>query len=178
MIENPHRRVRRGSTPAATLEPDGLSLEDEIATRVGRLLGDGRNRARCRVTGDGPHLHVEIAGPPVDEAVRRAIGVRVLDAVHAMGRTYGEVDVLYASQFPARPEKETTMKARTGDRMIIRGHHVGEPDHDGEILEVRGRDGGPPYRVRWADTGHETLFFPGSDAEIQHFEHLDRDHHG
>jgi hypothetical protein len=26
--------------------------------------------------------------------------------------------------------------------------------------------------VRWADSGHETLFFPGSDAVLQHFEHL------
>jgi hypothetical protein len=25
--------------------------------------------------------------------------------------------------------------------------------------------------VRWEDTGHETLFFPGSDAVVQHFEH-------
>ena len=31
--------------------------------------------------------------------------------------------------------------------------------------------GGPPYRVRWGDSGHEALFFPGSDAYVQHFEH-------
>ena len=55
--------------------------------------------------------------------------------------------------------------------MIIKGHRVGEHDRDGEILEVRGPDGGPPYIVRWGDTGHETLFFPGSDAVVQHFEH-------
>jgi hypothetical protein len=63
------------------------------------------------------------------------------------------------------------MKASIGDRMIIKAHRSGEPDHDGEILEVRGTGGGPPYVVRWEDTGHETLFFPGSDAEVQHFEH-------
>lgn len=63
------------------------------------------------------------------------------------------------------------MKASTGDRMIITGHHVGELDHDGEILEVRGPDGGPPYVVRWEDTGRETLFFPGPDARVQHFTH-------
>jgi hypothetical protein len=28
-----------------------------------------------------------------------------------------------------------------------------------------------PYRVRWSDTEHEALGFPGPDAEIQHFEH-------
>lgn len=25
--------------------------------------------------------------------------------------------------------------------------------------------------IRWGDTGHESLFFPGSDASVQHFEH-------
>ena len=63
------------------------------------------------------------------------------------------------------------MRAAVGDRIIIKGHRVGEHDRDGEVLEVRGADGGPPFVVRWGDTGHETLFFPGSDAVIQHFEH-------
>lgn len=62
------------------------------------------------------------------------------------------------------------MRAKVGDRLVVRGHHVGQPDRDGEILEVRGQDGGPPYVVRWDDTGHETLFFPGSDAIVEHFE--------
>ena len=63
------------------------------------------------------------------------------------------------------------MRVAVGDRIIIKGHHVGEPDRDCEVLEVRGADGGPPYRVRWGDNGHESLFFPGSDASVQHFEH-------
>jgi hypothetical protein len=63
------------------------------------------------------------------------------------------------------------MRANVGDRIVIKGHHLGEPERDGEILEVRGVDGGPPYIVRWEDAGHECLFFPGSDASIQHFEH-------
>jgi len=62
------------------------------------------------------------------------------------------------------------MHAAKGDRIIIRGHRVGEPDRDCEVLEVRGEDGGPPYVVRWGDSGHETLFFPGSDAALQHFD--------
>ena len=61
------------------------------------------------------------------------------------------------------------MKAAVGDRIIIKGHRVGEPDRDCEVLEVRGPEG--PFFVRWGDTGHETLFFPGSDARVQHFEH-------
>lgn len=63
------------------------------------------------------------------------------------------------------------MRAAAGDRIVINGHLVGEPDRDGEILEVKGPDGAPPYIVRWSDSGHETYFFPGSDATLQHFEH-------
>ena len=63
------------------------------------------------------------------------------------------------------------MRAAIGDRILIKGHHVGEPDHDAEVLEVRGTDGSPPYLVRWGDTGREALLFPGTDAFVQHFEH-------
>lgn len=66
------------------------------------------------------------------------------------------------------------MYASAGDRIIIRGHRIGEPDRDCEVLEVVGSDGAPPYRVRWGDDGHEGLFFPGSDAVVHHFEHKDR----
>jgi hypothetical protein len=44
---------------------------------------------------------------------------------------------------------------------------VGEPRKVGEVLEVRGADGEPPYLVRWAD-GHEGLMFPGADAHVDH----------
>ena len=63
------------------------------------------------------------------------------------------------------------MRASVGDRVIVRGHHIGEPDRDGEVLEVRGANGGPPFVVRWEDTGHTALFFPGPDVMVQHFEH-------
>ena len=66
------------------------------------------------------------------------------------------------------------MNVSAGDRIIIKGHHIGEPDRDGEVLEVCGDGGGPPYRVRWEDDGHEGLFFPGSDASIHHFVHRSR----
>jgi hypothetical protein len=61
------------------------------------------------------------------------------------------------------------MKATAGDRLVIKGHYVGEPDRDAEILEVRGEGGAPPYLVRWSDDGHEGLFFPSTDATIEHF---------
>jgi hypothetical protein len=58
------------------------------------------------------------------------------------------------------------MHARVGDRIVIRSRHLDEPVRDGEVLEVEHEDGSPPYRVRWSDNGHESLFFPGPDALI------------
>jgi len=60
------------------------------------------------------------------------------------------------------------MQARIGDRIIVRGHRVGETDRNCEVLEVRGTAGGPPYLVRWGESGHESLFFPGPDAVVEH----------
>ena len=62
------------------------------------------------------------------------------------------------------------MHASVGERLIVHGTHVDDPGKDGEILEVRGKNGEPPYVVRWED-GHEGLVFPGPDATIHHFEH-------
>lgn len=61
------------------------------------------------------------------------------------------------------------MRAAVGDRLVIKGHHVGEPDQDAEIIEVRSENGDPPWLVRWSDDGHEGLYFPGSDAAVEHF---------
>ncbi len=60
------------------------------------------------------------------------------------------------------------MKAAIGDKIVIRGHHVGEPDHSGEVVAVRGPDGDPPFEVRWDSDGHEGLLFPGPDAVVVH----------
>ena len=65
------------------------------------------------------------------------------------------------------PNSHLGLHAKPGDRLVIRGHHQGEPQHDGEILKVLGDDGTPPYLVRWED-GHEAEVFPSSDAFVQH----------
>ncbi|MGZ8615019.1 MAG: DUF1918 domain-containing protein [Actinomycetota bacterium] len=65
------------------------------------------------------------------------------------------------------------MKAVVGDLLRIKGHHIGEPDRDAEILEVHGDDGAPPFLVRWED-GHEGLMFPESDAEVVHIGKVER----
>jgi hypothetical protein len=74
----------------------------------------------------------------------------------------------------ARPNQvfseRSVLRAAPGDRFVVRGHHLGEPERDGEILEVLGEHGAPPYRVRWED-GHTSEVFPGPDAYVQHFEH-------
>lgn len=60
------------------------------------------------------------------------------------------------------------MQAFVGDMLVVKGHHVGEPDRRAEVIEVVGEAGGPPYRVRWDESGHVTLFFPGIDADVVH----------
>jgi hypothetical protein len=65
---------------------------------------------------------------------------------------------------------QADMHAGVGDRIIIHGHRVGEPDRDCEVLEARGADATAPFVVRWGDSGHESLFFPGPDATVKHYE--------
>ena len=58
------------------------------------------------------------------------------------------------------------MRASTGDRLRIHGRVIGQKDNCGDIVEVRGPDGGPPYRVRF-DDGHESLVYPGPDCVVE-----------
>jgi len=58
------------------------------------------------------------------------------------------------------------MKASIGDRIVIQARHLNEPTRDGEIVEVHGPGGAPPYLVRWSDDGHTALLYPGPDAHI------------
>ena len=58
------------------------------------------------------------------------------------------------------------MEARAGDRIVVRSTHQGEPDRAGEVIEVRGPGGAPPYLVRWAPDGHEALFYPGGSCVV------------
>lgn len=55
-----------------------------------------------------------------------------------------------------------------GDRLVVTPHRQGEPPRDAEVLEVRGADGGPPYLVRWQDTGRVSLHYPGGDSVVEH----------
>lgn len=57
------------------------------------------------------------------------------------------------------------MDAKVGDRLVIESGKVEMARREGEIIEVRGQDGKPPYVVRWSD-GHEGLMYPGPDAHV------------
>jgi hypothetical protein len=58
------------------------------------------------------------------------------------------------------------MQAMVGDRLCVHGKTVGQADRTGEIVEVRGQGGGPPYVVRFED-GHTGLIYPGPDAVVE-----------
>lgn len=60
------------------------------------------------------------------------------------------------------------MEAKVGDRIVVRSTHQGEPERTGEVLEVRGVAGGPPYLVKWAPDGHTGLFYPSGTAAVVH----------
>jgi len=59
------------------------------------------------------------------------------------------------------------MRAEVGDEIVVDAPQTGGLPRAGEVLEVCDPDGVVHYRVRW-DDGHETLFFPGSDAHVVH----------
>jgi Domain of unknown function (DUF1876)/Domain of unknown function (DUF1918) len=61
---------------------------------------------------------------------------------------------------------EDLMKAQVGDRIILAARRVDDPVRDGEVLEVKGSDGSPPYTVRWSD-GHTGLVYPGPGAVMK-----------
>lgn len=58
------------------------------------------------------------------------------------------------------------MRAQVGDRLRVHGKTVGCAEQCGEILEVKGPGGEPPYMVRFTD-GHTGLVFPGPDAVVE-----------
>ena len=68
------------------------------------------------------------------------------------------------------PPRSAPPRVRPGDRLVITAHHQGGRIRDAEVLEVRGADGGPPYLVRWQDTGRVSLHYPGADAIVEHVE--------
>ena len=53
------------------------------------------------------------------------------------------------------------MEAKTGDRVVVDGDQVGQPERHGEVLEVIEGATMIRYRVRW-DDGHQSVFSPAA----------------
>jgi uncharacterized protein DUF1918 len=51
------------------------------------------------------------------------------------------------------------MDVRVGTRIAVETERVGQPEREGEVLEVVRHDDVVAYRVRW-DDGHESIFTP------------------
>ena len=63
---------------------------------------------------------------------------------------------------------ETTRRhTKPGDLVVVEGHRVGDRERIGEIVELLGDPAHRRYRVLW-DDGHESIFYPSSDAVIRH----------
>ncbi|WP_431682627.1 DUF1918 domain-containing protein [Kitasatospora sp. KL5] len=67
------------------------------------------------------------------------------------------------------------MKADIGDRVIVNATRPGAARRDGEIVALHHPDGSPPWDVRWSETGRVSMFFPGPDTRLHHFEHHEQD---
>lgn len=65
------------------------------------------------------------------------------------------------------------MHAKPGDWLIVETANADHPERRARIEEVGAPDGGPPFSVRWLDTGHEGLVFPGPDAYVLTQDELD-----
>ena len=63
-----------------------------------------------------------------------------------------------------------TQRSEALARFRAEARHAGGVSHE-NIAQVfdygEPADGQPPYLVRWEDSGHETLCFPGPDAHVQ-----------
>ncbi|MGN6445964.1 DUF1918 domain-containing protein [Amnibacterium sp.] len=63
------------------------------------------------------------------------------------------------------------MHAQVDDEIVVQSHHLDEQPRRGRILEVHGPGGTEPFLVRWDDSGHTALVFPGADASVVHLTH-------
>ena len=57
------------------------------------------------------------------------------------------------------------MQAEIGDLLVVESRAAEVHRREGDILEVHGDDGRPPYVVKWHD-GAQGLVYPGPDAHV------------
>ena len=154
-------------------EPWGVIAEIDL---VGAAPFDDDQSNAGRVAGT-PVVTVD----PAEHLASAALLMSEYETTHlvVVGRDGAPVGIVSALDIaravaPSRPAAPATgpdapparLQARSGDRLVIHPHHAGERERDAEILEVHGTEGGPPFLVRWQDTGRTSLFYPGSDARV------------
>ena len=154
-------------TEHATWNPRRL-LDSAFAAR-GTALGsasrdDGRASA---VVGTGVADRVLLAAGVGAAAARLVVAVHTPPSGSAAASS---TDGREGAGCREGSRRGAAMHAGVGDRLRVHSRVVGTPDQILEIIEVRGRDGAPPYRVRRED-GHQTLMFPGPDASVEHPQH-------
>jgi hypothetical protein len=54
------------------------------------------------------------------------------------------------------------MRAQVGDRLVL----PGTPGRGGLVVGVLGKDGSPPYVIKWHRDGHIAMVFPDEYARI------------
>jgi hypothetical protein len=59
------------------------------------------------------------------------------------------------------------MRAHVGEWLVVEGAHLEDHRRKGQITEIHGQEGEPPYMVHWLEDGHVSLFFPGPDTHIE-----------
>jgi hypothetical protein len=63
-------------------------------------------------------------------------------------------------------QREATMIAHVGDRLVLDRTHLDDARRVGVITGVC-HDDAPPYYVRWLEDGRITMIFPGAEARIE-----------
>ncbi len=125
---------------AVAASPQVVVRSDETLAAAAAMMGEYRT-AHLLVTEEG-----------VDEPVG------ILSALDVARALAGAAPAPAQARDPVSP----------GDRLVVAPHRQGDRPRDAEVLEARGAGGGPPYLVRWQDTGRVSLHYPGSDSTVEH----------
>src|SRR4051794_27787055 len=110
-----------------------------------------RVSAKQHATTWGRPSVVTVAKRPTRAATTRARIVAASTGADGSGRSYAF----------------NMLDAHEGDRLIVESNRVGGPRRTGTVIEVLGPAASRHYRVLW-DDGQDNLFFPSSDAAIEH----------
>ena len=170
-----HAVVVLGGAAGVGEEDEPWGVVSELDLVGGACLADADVPAG-RIAGTPP-----VVIGPGESLERAAMLMAEYQVTHLIavedGRAVGIISALDVARalVPSAPKPyeraedrlEAALIAEPGDRLVIRGHHLGEPDRDAEILEARGPGGGPPFLVRWEDAGRVSLLYPGSDARVE-----------